>query len=213
MSVPPVLDVSADVLAAAIALTPQATLVVGQRGRVVSANVAAEELFGAGIGALVGVSTRRLFGPSELPGGRGDGVVRSATCDARRLDGETFPAEVTSRVVRVDEVRLRVLAVRDISAAHAAERRARAAEAAERGARDLHEAVLQRVFGSGLLLEGLAATAEDERVAERLRAVLVELVEVVRQLGAAAAPAPAAEGRGAPVHGSSGVLSQRVDAG
>lgn len=58
----------------------------------------------------------------------------------------------------------------------------RVLEDRERIARDLHDTVIQRMFASGLSLQGLAARESDPVVADRLRQVIDDLDETVRHI-------------------------------
>ena len=58
----------------------------------------------------------------------------------------------------------------------------RLVEDRERIARELHDTVIQRMFASGLSLQGLAARADDPEVAERLHQVIDDLDETVRHI-------------------------------
>lgn len=70
----------------------------------------------------------------------------------------------------------------DNAALHAGERGLRVADDRERIARELHDSVIQRIFATGLALEGLAAQVGESPVAARLRALTGELDETVRHL-------------------------------
>ena len=52
----------------------------------------------------------------------------------------------------------------------------------DRIARDLHDLVIQRIFGAGLSLQGLIASSEDHAISARVQAVTRELDEAIREL-------------------------------
>jgi signal transduction histidine kinase len=52
----------------------------------------------------------------------------------------------------------------------------------ERFARDLHDTVIQRLFGTGLTLQGIAGTAQASDVSGQLNAVVTDIDDSIRQL-------------------------------
>lgn len=52
----------------------------------------------------------------------------------------------------------------------------------ERIARDLHDTVIQRIFATGLVLQGIAARMEDAVLAERLQSAVDDLDDTVRHI-------------------------------
>jgi PAS domain S-box-containing protein len=52
----------------------------------------------------------------------------------------------------------------------------------ERIARDLHDLVIQRLFAAGMTLEGVVRVNEDKAVSERLRHVVTDLDETIREI-------------------------------
>jgi len=103
-----------DVLTQAIlASAPDAVVVLDDGGAVVEFNPAAERMFGVRRDSVIG---SELYDGMRLPNSQAERAPldRSYEATARRSDGATFPAEVsTAPVVGVD-ARLRVLYVRDI---------------------------------------------------------------------------------------------------
>jgi signal transduction histidine kinase len=58
----------------------------------------------------------------------------------------------------------------------------RVVEDRERIARDLHDTVIQRLFATGLTLQGIAARADDPEVVERLQHAVEDLDDTVRHI-------------------------------
>ena len=52
----------------------------------------------------------------------------------------------------------------------------------DRVARDLHDTVIQRLFGAGLALQSMAGAAETDGLSERLNATVTELDDTIRQI-------------------------------
>jgi diguanylate cyclase (GGDEF)-like protein/PAS domain S-box-containing protein len=106
---------------AILASAPDAVVVVDDDGAVVEFNPAAERMFGVRRDTVIGSElSDGMLRPSP-PGERAP-LDGSYEATARRSDGATFPAEVsTAPVVGVD-ARLRVLYVRDISERRRAQR-------------------------------------------------------------------------------------------
>jgi signal transduction histidine kinase len=52
----------------------------------------------------------------------------------------------------------------------------------DRLAADLHDRVIQRIFGAGLALQGLAASVREEHTAERLTGVVADLDDTIREI-------------------------------
>ena len=115
-------------------------------------------------------------------------------------DGHEIPVEKTfqSAPIGRDDIRWVVVLARDISERLAAERELRRSEDAlreaeqvlvladdrERIARDLHDTVIQRLFGAGLQLQATMSSA-DERTRERLQATITDLDETIKELRSA----------------------------
>jgi len=52
----------------------------------------------------------------------------------------------------------------------------------DRMARDLHDTVIQRLFGAGLRLQGIAGAVREADIAQRVGAVVTEIDESIAQL-------------------------------
>jgi PAS domain S-box-containing protein len=125
-------------------------------------------------------------------------VVRESVLVAR--DGSEVPVEKTFQAAPVgrDETRWIVALARDTRARLEAESELRrsqdalrqaeqvlvVAEDRERIARDLHDTVIQRLFGAGLQLQATMGSADD-RTRERLDTVVADLDETIKELRAA----------------------------
>jgi PAS domain S-box-containing protein len=110
-------------------------LVTDVEGRVIEANARASEAYGYSheefmkvrIHGLCDCATERIFcdQPDELLGGAGESRFESMT---RRKDGSTFPVEVSSRVIRVEDTQYLQFIMRDITERRQAEEALRKSE-------------------------------------------------------------------------------------
>ncbi len=144
----------------------------------------------------------------------GHAIIHEAILVAK--DGREIPVEKTfqSAPTGRDGTRWVVILARDISERLAAERDLRRSQDAlreaeqvlmladdrERIARDLHDTVIQRLFGAGLQLQA-TSTGADERTRERLQATITDLDETIKELRSAIF---ALQGSG-PAHADCGV--------
>ena len=178
---------------AIFAAAPDGVLLVDRAGIIVKANPQAAELFARTVEDLTGRSVEDLI-PDNL---RSDHVghrdrfaekPRIRTMGAGldlvglRSDGSHFPIDVALGHVVVDGAALAVASVRDVSERRFAEAELRIAreriarlEDRERIARDLHDTVIQEVFGAGLTLQGALGRIEDDEVRERLSGTVERL--------------------------------------
>ena len=185
---------------------PDAILVVAGNGEIAFVNDPATVLFdcrpndllGSSIEMLVPAESRSAHvaqrqGYLEHPRTRamGSGLQLSAV----RPDGTRFPAEISLSPLRLGDTTYTVAAVRDVServdaeqaylrsqdALRQAEMRMAVAEDRDRIARDLHDTVIQRLFGTGLSLQAAASLAEDP-LRERLEAAVADLDEMIFEL-------------------------------
>lgn len=172
--------------------SPDGLLVVDADGVVTIANAEAGRLFGIPSDELVGSPIERLVpiedrerhvalrsGYVTAPGRRGMGAGPRLL--AEHSDGTLFPVEVSLSPVQLDDALLTIATIRDVS-----QRRADAAKLEllidrERIARDLHDMVIQRIFGAGLSLQAVVSAAPP-MVAERIGDVIDELDETIREL-------------------------------
>ncbi|MBI2318130.1 MAG: MASE1 domain-containing protein, partial [Betaproteobacteria bacterium] len=96
-------------LSAVVSMAPDAILILDGAGRVIDANAAAEALFRASSGGLVGSSVAGL-----IPGLREPfESLQGREVRARRFDGTTFPSEVAFSSVPIGERKAYIGIVRD----------------------------------------------------------------------------------------------------
>lgn len=185
---------------------PDAILVVVLSGEIVVANDAAATMFGCPAEELVGRSVEDLVPSSSRgahPGHRRDyehhprvrAMGSGLQLSALRPDGTELPVEISLSPLRLGDELLTIAAVRDVSERNAAEvayiesqealRRAElrmaVAEDRERIARDLHDTVIQRLFGTGLSLQATASMV-DQPVRDRLESAVADLDEMILEL-------------------------------
>jgi PAS domain S-box-containing protein len=156
---------------------PDGFLVVDHAGVIVFANAQTEPLFGYARDELVGKPIERLI-PQDLraihrehradyreaPRARAMGSLMALR--ARRRDGSEFPVEVSLAPVYTDDGMFVSATVRDMSAQrHLEEERQRLLgemqiqQERDRIAGDLHDGVMQTMYGVGLRLTGILARA------------------------------------------------------
>ncbi|HET6411054.1 MAG TPA: response regulator [Anaeromyxobacter sp.] len=111
-------------------------LVDRESGLIEDANPAAERLYGRNRDALRRQRYAELLDPELEPSALAPGD-RAAPSRHRRLDGATFPVEITVGELRRDERGLRVLSIRDVSEREAAERERRELEQSLRQAQKM----------------------------------------------------------------------------
>lgn len=180
----------------AVERAPDGVLVVDDGGTIIYANAAMAAV--AGSDQLVGASVDTLLPPAlrarhsrlrsayhEQPVARSMGIgLELALC---RADGTEVPVEVALSPVDAGGTHV-VATVRDVSArieeharlAAAQEQLSLVAER-ERIGRDLHDVVLQHLYGVGLTVQAIAAgTAPGVR--DRLQAVVGELDDVISEV-------------------------------
>ena len=152
---------------------PDGMAIVADDGRIVAVNSELERLFGYSVGDMLGASIELLV-PADvrpLPVGLRDGYVPQPQrrgmgvgrhLYGQRRDGSVFPVQIS--LARIDTTlgAMTFAAVRDVTSRVEsdqqladANRRRTLAEDHDRIARDLHDTVIQELFGVGLGLQGL----------------------------------------------------------
>ena len=182
----------------AVEFSPDGVLVVSADGTIVYDNAAAralagteEPLAGSQLDELVPDDVRGYHGrlrgsyfaaPSQRPMGSG------LELSLQRLDGVRVPVEIGLSPFQDDDDTYVVATVRDVS-----ERRRDAARLAtanqqlallderERIGRDLHDVVLQRLYGTGLTVQAIGASA-DESTRAGLDSVIDEIDRVINEV-------------------------------
>jgi PAS domain S-box-containing protein len=185
---------------------PDAIILVADSGEIAFANEAAGQMFGCPVEDLLRLSVEDLV-PAPLRQVRsvrrrdyeehprvrqmGSGLELSAV----RPDGTEFPVEISLSPMDLSGARFTVAAVRDITervraeaaymesqeALRRAEMRTAVVEDRDRIARDLHDTVIQRLFGAGLSLQAAASMTEGA-LRDRLEAVVGDLDEMIFDL-------------------------------
>ena len=188
-----------DVVRTVVEGSPDGLLIARHDGVIVYVNRVLAEMFATEADTLVGQSVdllvnreaRALHERHRLEFARQPGVRpmgQGRRLEAQRLTGEAFFVEVSlSPVVTESEV-LTVATVRDVTSRLEAEERLRrtdealhVAEERERIARDLHDTVLQRLFGLGLELQALGLRMEPV-LTDRVEHAVDELDRIIRDI-------------------------------
>ena len=178
--------------------SPDGVLVVDTAGRIVYANAALQEIWGSDE-PLAGHSVDELV-PDAARSRHAD--LRSAYVDSpaqrpmgsglqlalRRRDGGEVPVEISLSPFRDDDALHVVATVRDVTERQETERRLALAdrqlallEERERIGRDLHDVVLQRLFGTGLTVQAIGLGA-DEGTRQRLDGVIDEIDRIIAEV-------------------------------
>jgi two-component system, NarL family, sensor histidine kinase DevS len=186
----------ATLLAQAVELAPDGVLIVDHVGTIVYANrsiealAGSDHLVGASVDSLVPASMRprhaRLMrGYTAAPAQRPMGVGLELALERR--DGRTIPVEISLSPFEHGDSFV-IVAVRDISDRLENQRRLTAAHEQlslvaerERIGRDLHDVVLQHLYGMGLSTQAIASTADPETAA-KLETVVVEVDRIISEV-------------------------------
>lgn len=181
---------------------PDGMLVVGPDGRIVVANSQMEELFGYEREELIGQRPELLVADqfrsvhlAHRARYEGHPTLRTMgsglSLRGRRKDGSDFPVEISLSPRATSDGTLIVAAVRDISERQRLEAErsalieaARARNERERIAMDLHDGIIQSIFGVGLGLEIAADEASGTAVEPLIEKAVDQLNDVIRDIRA-----------------------------
>jgi PAS domain S-box-containing protein len=190
---------AADLLLQIVDHAPDGVVVVDRSGSIVLCNHTITEQSGFGTVELLGQSIDMLVPDpqraahsahradfAEETGARPMGLGRALSL--RRKDGTLLPVEVGLSTITVGTAVYVVAATRDVTVRLRTEENLRqvsnlltVAHERERIARDLHDTVLQRLFGLGLDLQALEMQAPPI-VSERITHAVDEIDRVVREI-------------------------------
>jgi two-component system sensor histidine kinase DevS len=179
---------------------PDGMVIVADDGRIVAVNselerqfgYAAEDMLGATIELLVPAGTRDAHvglreAYVEDPKRREMGVGRHLF--GQRRDGSVFPVQISLARIGTAEGAMTFAAVRDVTARVESEeqladanRRRMLAEDHDRIARDLHDTVIQELFGVGLALQGLQSRITTPEFADRLSKAVDDIDQTIRAI-------------------------------
>lgn len=214
-NVTPAMTVDAGVALSILDAAPDAMLLINQAGRIVIANQAACDLFGTTLESLVTMSVddllpdsmrlahakhRATYGRHPRRRAMGSGLELVGM----RVDGSMVPVEISLSPLQIDGAMHVICAVRDVTQRRADEQallgaRKRLATTMEREriGRDLHDSVLQRLYGAGLILQA-ALDAEHhvlrksaERASQEIDDTISEIRSVIFDLSDVGEPARA----------------------
>jgi PAS domain S-box-containing protein len=181
---------------------PDGILLVDAAGTIVWANGAAGDVFGWPVDELVGQAVEVLI-PSELRVGhvRHRSIYMSAPqqrlygepnrFQALHRDGTPFVTQIALNPLRAGDDVYVIVAVRDMSdwLAHehglaVAERRIALAEERERIARNLHDTVIQELFGLGMGMQSWIATVDAGPARQCLTDAINSIDAIIREIRA-----------------------------
>jgi len=176
-----------------LALMPDAAVAVDATGVVVRANDRASAMFGYPPRDLEGKAVEVLVPEHLRHAHRRDRAEYSTDPHARpmgaglelhgrRADGSTFPVDISLAPLQGEAGLVVVAAVRDMTERKATEARLAVATDRERIARDLHDLVIQRLFGAGLRLQAALALIDNEAVATRVASTVDELDMTIKEI-------------------------------
>ncbi len=169
------MELSLEFLLLLTSKSPDATVVIDDRGDIVFANDRVQEIFGWVPDELVGKSIEVLIPSEKHDLHRSHRTLFSVTPTARAMgagrvligqcrDGATVPVDVSLSPLMLNGDSFVVAAARNAAARQEAERVLRHAEhlftleaERERIARDLHDGVIQRLYAAGLHLQATRA--------------------------------------------------------
>lgn len=188
--------VDESILRSALDQNPDGIVIVDASGTILYVNAALvtmtgftdDDLIGGSIEVLVparvrgghaALRARYLTQPRTRPMGQGLGLT------AMRADGSEVPVEISLSPIGTGPYV--VASVRDVTERLVADQRLQSTREAltlsgerERIARDLHDTVLQRLFGLGLELQAVAMTAGE--IAPRLESAVDEIDRIIKEI-------------------------------
>lgn len=188
-----------DVLRAVVQASPDGLVIADADGHIVYANAAMCQISGFDRDDLIGRSVDDLI-PPDLREAHADHraqfaraprtrpMGRGLPLKAVRKDGSEFAVEISLSPIESPVGVLTIASVRDITdRLEQSERLRSAAELLalsterERIARDLHDTVLQRLFGLGLELQALGMRS-DPSVSQRVESAVDEIDLIIREI-------------------------------
>ncbi|MEX0847781.1 MAG: PAS domain S-box protein [Ilumatobacteraceae bacterium] len=171
---------------------PDGTIIVVNDRLATMSGYASVELIGSNVDLLVPAEHRPLHS------GRRDSFVQAHVArpmgpgmnlSLQRADGSELPVEISLSPLAGDRARGVIAVVRDVSERMRAEAALRTtaellslADERERIARDLHDTVLQRLFGLGLELQAVAIRAGDPDLGNRVEEAVDEIDLIIREI-------------------------------
>ena len=185
---------------AVLAASPDGMLLVDHTGKVIQANPQAAELLATTLEDLVGRNVDEFIPDSRRGGHKANRATFAAKPRTRvmgagldlvalRCDGTTFPADIALSQVKLDGEQLIIASIRDISerrvadvALRLARERITTMEDRARIARDLHDTVIQEIFGAGLLLQSILGRVQDEIALNQISDTVEQLDKSISSL-------------------------------
>ena len=179
---------------------PDGMVIVADDGRIVAVNAELERQFGYTAAELLG-STIEMLVPADSrdvhvalrqtyvvePRRREMGVGRHL--HGQRRDGSVFPVQISLARIATAEGAMTFAAVRDVTSRVESEeklaeanRRRTLAEDHDRIARDLHDTVIQELFGVGLGLQGVQTRVTTPELAERISKAVDDIDQIIRAI-------------------------------
>ncbi|MEP1123141.1 MAG: PAS domain S-box protein [Ilumatobacter sp.] len=196
----PLADLDEAVTWAMVESSPDGMLLADEHGVLLLVNTQIETLFGYDRGELLGLTVEKLITErhrsahmahrtryADAPRPRAMGS--ELALQGRRRDGTEFAVEVSLSPITTDRGLRVVATVRDITerlavddALQRNESRLRILHDRERLARDMHDTVIQRLFGAGMGLQAVVGSITDPHVAQRVSDTVDELDRTISDL-------------------------------